>query len=79
MHNFSIYLLNSSCQECSYEISGDNAALYIIIFFLIENFTMAIASTFRTRQVRAATTAVAVMAAATETREIIRWDKGIYD
>ena len=33
----------------------------------------------RTRQVRAATTAVAVMAAATETREIIRWDKGIYD
>ena len=72
-------MLNSPCQELSYEISGDNAALYIIIFFLIENFTMAIASTFRTRQVRAATTTVAVMAAATETREIIRWDKGIYD
>ena len=67
---FSIYLLNSSCQECSYEISGDNAALYIIIFFLIENFTMAIASTFRTRQVRAATTA---------TRAKILWDKIIYD
>ncbi len=31
--------------ELSYEISGDNAALYIIIFFLIENFTMAIALT----------------------------------
>lgn len=45
MYNFSVYLLNNPCQELSYEISGDNAALYIIIFFLIENFTMAIALT----------------------------------
>jgi hypothetical protein len=70
-------LLNSSCQECSYEISGDNAALYIIIFFLIENFTMAIASTFRTRQVRAATTVA--RAVTTVTKVKIRWDKAIYD
>ena len=45
LYNFSVYLLNNPCQELSYEISGDNAALYIIIFFLIENFTMAIALT----------------------------------
>ena len=45
LYNFSVCLLNSPCQELSYEISGDNAALYIIIFFLIENFTMAIALT----------------------------------
>ena len=45
LYNFSVCLLNDPCQELSYEISGDNAALYIIIFFLIENFTMAIALT----------------------------------
>lgn len=45
LYNFSVCLLNAPCQELSYEISGDNAALYIIIFFLIENFTMAIALT----------------------------------
>ena len=76
MYNFSVYLLNNPCQELSYEISGDNAALYIIIFFLIENFTIAIASTFRTRQVQAATP---VVAATPATRAKIRWDKIIYD